>query len=298
MSRVRGLGEPRGPNYMSPELARVEQSEDAARGAAAVDPAASRLRLVLAGLALAALVGGVSGFAAARLFADPAPADDHRSAFTLPLPNPGPVTGREDLSEVASRVLPSVVTIEAGTGSDRETGAGFAIDDRGHLLTNNHVIEGASAVDVLLYSGRRVEATVVGRDVRNDLAVLQIDSAAQVPPVSMASVSSAAVGDDVVAIGSPLGLTGTVTAGIVSALNRDVQIGSGYHVRAIQTDAAINPGNSGGPLVNARGEVIGVTTSVATLAGGAGGSIGIGFAIPIDRAATIAEGIIDPNSPR
>jgi S1-C subfamily serine protease len=102
----------------------------------------------------------------------------------------------------------------------------------------------------------------------------------------------------VLAIGSPLGLAGTVTAGIVSALDREVEVGPGYRLRAIQTDAAINPGNSGGPLVNARGEVIGVNTTVATIAGTEGGSIGIGFAIPIDRAAQVAEGIIDGGSPR
>ena len=298
MNRAHGLGEPRGPHYISPELARAARS-GADPGGDRPDGAegTSRLRLVVMGLALAALVGGVSGFAAARLFGDPAPAQQQGS-YRLPVPTPGPVAGRDDLSDVASRVLPSVVSIETTDGSRRSTGSGFAVDDRGHLITNSHVIAGSTTVEVLLYNGRRVQATVVGRDVRNDLAVLQIDPASGVPPVRMASVSSAAVGDDVVAIGSPLGLTGTVTAGIVSALNRDVEVGSGYHVRAIQTDAAINPGNSGGPLVNARGEVIGVTTTIATLAGAEGGSIGIGFAIPIDRAATIAEGLINAGSPR
>jgi S1-C subfamily serine protease len=256
------------------------------------------MRLVVVGLTLAALVGGVSGLAAARLFDDPAPGQQSARAYRLPVPTPGPVAGRDDLSEVAARVLPSVVSIDVSDGTGHETGSGFAIDDQGHLLTNNHVIERAGTIEVILNNGRRIEATVVGRDARNDLAVLQIDPAVGVPPVSLASSKSAAVGDDVLAIGSPFGLAGTVTAGIVSALDREVEVGPGYRLRAIQTDAAINPGNSGGPLVNARGEVIGVNTSIATIAGADTGSIGIGFAIPIDRAAQVAEGIIDGGSPR
>jgi S1-C subfamily serine protease len=250
----------------------------------------------VAGLVIAALVGGVSGLAAARLFGDPSPAQP--DAYRLPVPTPGPVAGRDDLSEVAAKVLPSVVSIEVDNGDQHGAGSGFAIDREGHLLTNNHVLGSGGTVAVILNNGRRVAAKIVGRDARNDLAVLKIDPSAGVPPVSLASSSSAAVGDDVLAIGSPLGLAGTVTAGIVSALDREVEVGPGYRLRAIQTDAAINPGNSGGPLVNARGEVIGVNTTIATIAGTEGGSIGIGFAIPIDRAAQVAEGIIDGGSPR
>jgi S1-C subfamily serine protease len=251
----------------------------------------------VAGLTIAALVGGVSGLAAARLFGDSSPAQGP-GAYRLPVPTPGPVAGRDDLSEVAAKVLPSVVSIEVDNGSQHGAGSGFAIDREGHLLTNNHVLGGGGTVAVILSNGRRIAAKIVGRDARNDLAVLKIDPGAGVPPVSLASSSSAAVGDDVLAIGSPLGLAGTVTAGIVSALDREVEVGPGYRLRAIQTDAAINPGNSGGPLVNARGEVIGVNTTIATIAGTEGGSIGIGFAIPIDRAAQVAEGIIDGGSPR
>jgi putative serine protease PepD len=298
VNRAHGLGEPRGPHYISPELAQAQQQASATpETPAAAITGTTRTRLIVAGLAIAALVGGVSGLAAARLFGDPSPA--RPDAYRLPVPTPGPVAGRDDLSEVAAKVLPSVVSIEVVNGSEHGSGSGFAIDREGHLLTNNHVLGGGGGtVAVILNNGRRLEAKIVGRDARNDLAVLKIDPAAGVPPVSLASSTSAAVGDDVLAIGSPLGLAGTVTAGIVSALDREVEVGPGYRLRAIQTDAAINPGNSGGPLVNARGEVIGVNTTIATIAGTDGGSIGIGFAIPIDRAAQVAEGIIGGGSPR
>jgi S1-C subfamily serine protease len=297
VTRVHGLGEPRGPHYISPELAQTQQQTSATSETPAVTATGTaRTRLIVAGLVIAALVGGVSGLAAARLFGDPSPA--RPGAYRLPVPTPGPVAGRDDLSEVAAKVLPSVVSIEVDNGGQQGAGSGFAIDREGHLLTNNHVLGSGGTVAVILNNGRRVAAKIVGRDARNDLAVLKIDPAAGVPPVSLASSSSAAVGDDVLAIGSPLGLAGTVTAGIVSALDREVEVGPGYRLRAIQTDAAINPGNSGGPLVNARGEVIGVNTTIATIAGTEGGSIGIGFAIPIDRAAQVAEGIIDGGSPR
>jgi putative serine protease PepD len=286
VSRVHGLGEPRGPHYISPELAQAQQQASVTPQTPTVtDTGTTRMRLWVAGLIIASLVG------------DSSPAQG-QGAYRLPVPTPGPVAGRDDLSEVAAKVLPSVVSIEVDNGSQHGAGSGFAIDREGHLLTNNHVLGGGGAVAVILSNGRRVAAKIVGRDARNDLAVLKIDPAAGVPPVSLASSSSAAVGDDVLAIGSPLGLAGTVTAGIVSALDREVEVGPGYRLRAIQTDAAINPGNSGGPLVNARGEVIGVNTTIATIAGTEGGSIGIGFAIPIDRAAQVAEGIIDGGSPR
>jgi S1-C subfamily serine protease len=297
VNRVHGLGEPRGPHYISPDLAQAQQQASVTQTPAVTPTGTNRTRLIVAGLIIAALVGGVSGLAAARLFGDSSPAQGS-GAYRLPVPTPGPVAGRDDLSEVAAKVLPSVVSIEVDNGSEHGAGSGFAIDREGHLLTNNHVLGGGGTVAVILNNGRRVAAKIVGRDARNDLAVLKIDPAAGVPPVSLASSSSAAVGDDVLAIGSPLGLAGTVTAGIVSALDREVEVGPGYRLRAIQTDAAINPGNSGGPLVNARGEVIGVNTTVATIAGTEGGSIGIGFAIPIDRAAQVAEGIIDGGSPR
>jgi putative serine protease PepD len=183
-------------------------------------------------------------------------------------------------------VLPSVVSVETRRGS----GSGFVIDGSGHVLTNAHVVGRGTTATVVLNDGRRLGATVVGEDEDEDLAVLRVGDASGLTPARLGRSSELAVGDQVLAIGSPLGLSGTVTAGIVSALDREVGLGGSSRRTAVQTDASINPGNSGGPLVNARGEVVGVNTAIATSRGG--GNIGIGFAIPIDRAAPIAESII------
>jgi len=157
------------------------------------------------------------------------------------------------------------------------------------------VVSGArwgSGVSVVLDDGRRLPAEVVGTDEAYDLAVLAVADPAGLTPATLGRSADVRVGDQVLAVGSPLGLSGTVTAGIVSALDREVRLGNGGgRQTALQTDASINPGNSGGPLVNARGEVIGVNTAIATLRRSSG-SIGIGFAIPIDRAASVAERII------
>jgi putative serine protease PepD len=182
-----------------------------------------------------------------------------------------------------------VVSVQVTRGFSRAGGSGFVIDRSGHILTNNHVVASGGSVSIVLQSGRRLRATVVGRDATTDLAVLKVAQSAGLEPLTLGRSADASVGDQVLAVGSPLGLSGTVTAGIVSALDREVRLGS-ERGTALQTDAPINPGNSGGPLVNARGEVIGVNTAIATL--GSQGSIGIGFAIPIDRAAQVADRII------
>ncbi|MER5651270.1 trypsin-like peptidase domain-containing protein [Streptosporangium sp. NPDC002524] len=242
-------------------------------------------RVLVAAALVAMVTGGASGVAAARL------AGEERAApVALPRSTAGPagppgVTG--GLSGTAARVLPSVVSVESGRGS----GSGFVIDGAGHLLTNAHVLAGGASVTVVLGDGRRLPATVVGTDEAYDLAVLRVDDARGLVPAELGRSADLAVGDQVLAIGSPLGLAGTVTGGIVSALDRQVRLG-GRGQTALQTDASINPGNSGGPLVNARGEVIGVNTAIATLSRRGAGSIGIGFAIPIDRAAPVAERII------
>jgi putative serine protease PepD len=150
-------------------------------------------------------------------------------------------------------VLPSVVSVEVGRG----TGSGFIVDAAGHIVTNAHVVAGASGdVRVVLDDGRRLSAEVVGSDESYDLAVLAVRNASGLTPATLGRSADVRVGDQVLAVGSPLGLSGTVTAGIVSALDREVRLG-GRRQTALQTDASINPGNSGGPLVNARGEVIG-----------------------------------------
>ncbi|MEV4177916.1 trypsin-like peptidase domain-containing protein, partial [Nonomuraea sp. NPDC049709] len=225
--------------------------------------------------------GGGGGGGGPRDLAGSEPAP----AAALPRVAAAPSTSPSGLSATAARVLPSVVSVE----TRRSGGSGFVLDGRGHILTNAHVVRGNSQVTVVLSDGSRLSAAVIGVDDDEDLAVLEVDYPRELTPATLGRSSDLSVGDQVLAIGSPLGLSGTVTAGIVSALDREVRLG-GSGRTAVQTDASINPGNSGGPLVNARGEVVGVNTAIAASRGG--GNIGIGFAIPIDRAAPIAERII------
>ncbi len=169
---------------------------------------------------------------------------------------------------------------EGGTA----TGSGFVIDSEGHLLTNNHVVEGANRIQVKLGDSETpYDAELVGSDPSTDLALLDVEAPAdKLHPLTLGRSAEMEVGDPVVAIGNPFGLDRTVTSGIVSALQRQIQAPDGYSItNVIQTDAAINPGNSGGPLINAAGEVIGINSQIAT-GGGGGGNVGIGFAIPID----------------
>jgi S1-C subfamily serine protease len=164
------------------------------------------------------------------------------------------------------------------------TGSGFVIDGEGHILTNNHVIEGAEKVEVKLGdSEKEYEAEVVGTDPGTDIALLQVEAPAkELHPLTLGHSSEVEVGDPVVAIGNPFGLDRTVTSGIVSALQRQIQAPNGFSINhVIQTDAAINPGNSGGPLIDSGGAVIGINSQIAT-GGGGDGNVGIGFAIPID----------------
>jgi putative serine protease PepD len=159
------------------------------------------------------------------------------------------------------------------------------------VLTNHHVIENSSTLRLQLSTGRTVRAVVVGSSEANDIAVLRADPSA-LTPARVGQSSALRIGQPVLAVGSPLGLQGTVTAGIVSAVDREARLGGQAAQQLIQTDASINPGNSGGPLVNLDGQVVGVNTAIATMGGRASGSIGIGFAVPIDRAADVAERII------
>jgi putative serine protease PepD len=206
------------------------------------------------------------------------------------------------VAEIAQRVLPSVVSIDAQSADGGATGSGFVIDASGYILTNNHVIAASvtsgGEITVLLNSGSSYPAKVVGRDSAYDLAVLKI-TGATLKALQFGDSDKVAVGDSVIAIGSPLGLSGTVTLGIISAKDRAVTAGESRadnsFINALQTDAAINPGNSGGPLVDATGSVIGVNSAIASLGGSAGsqpGSIGLGFAIPINQARKTADQLI------
>jgi putative serine protease PepD len=204
------------------------------------------------------------------------------------------------VTPIADKVIPSVVTIAASGSGGSGTGSGEVIRSDGYILTNNHVISVAASggsVDVLFSDGQTEPATIVGRDPQTDLAVLKVQPSHDLKVISLGSSSSVKIGEPVVAIGAPLGLSGTVTSGIVSALDRTVEVPgendrSALLVSALQTDAAINPGNSGGALVNCSGELIGVPTAGAAVPNSAGGSIGLGFAIPVDLAKSIADEII------
>ena len=215
------------------------------------------------------------------------------------------------VEQVAAKVVPSVVKLEVDVGKQSEEGSGVILSSDGLILTNNHVVSaakdgpgaaGGAQTKVTFADGRTMGFTVVGTDPSSDIAVVRAHDASGLTPITLGSSGNLRVGQDVVAIGSPLGLEGTVTTGIISALNRPVAAGGDAQnqntvLDAIQTDAAINPGNSGGALVNMNGELVGVNSAIATLGGDAGpqaqsGSIGLGFAIPVDQAKRIADELI------
>ncbi len=244
--------------------------------------------------AIAGLVGAIFGASSSgSLFGHDIKLTSVTSSIERP---PGSV------ADIAQRVLPSVVSISARSSSGGGTGTGFVIDSKGFILTNNHVIADAAAdggdIEVQLNDGTTLNATIIGRDSSYDLAVLKVNRTG-LTALAFGDSDQIAVGDTVIAIGSPLGLSGTVTLGIVSAKDRAVTAGESQgdnsYINAIQTDAAINPGNSGGPLVNSAGAVIGVNSAIATLGSSfssQSGSIGLGFAIPINQARKTAEQLI------
>lgn len=200
---------------------------------------------------------------------------------------------------VYKRALPSVVNITSTQVAydffyqpvpEQGQGSGFVIDKQGHILTNNHVVEGAQSVEVTLANKKKYKAIVLGKDRAHDIALLQINNVPDLEPATLADSTHLMVGQRVYAIGNPFGFQGTMTRGIISAL-RSVQLPTGMKIdNAIQTDASVNPGNSGGPLLNSHGEVIGITTMIATNPNGAAEqSAGIGFAIPISTAKAVLD---------
>ncbi|HET8619854.1 MAG TPA: trypsin-like peptidase domain-containing protein, partial [Acidimicrobiales bacterium] len=270
--------------------------------------------LTAAGLVLVSATGGA-------LIALGLDDDDGGGATRAPVPSSleTPVASDdaapdEPLSQAAARVLPSVVSITVEAGSAMSSGSGIVISSDGQILTNNHVVAAAADggdLSVTFSDGSRSGAEIVGRDPATDLAVIKAEGVSGLTPATFGDSDALNVGDTVLAIGSPLGLDGSVSAGIVSALGRAITLqgesespfggqepsgpGQVAVIDAIQTDAAINPGNSGGALIDADGEVVGVNTAIASLAQGTtsqGGNIGVGFAIPIDTARAIAEDLI------
>ncbi|BCW36935.1 protease [Arthrobacter sp. StoSoilA2] len=290
---------------------------------------------LLASILAAGLVGGGVVAGSNMLLDNPAPAASTGGQSSTVI-----VNNKDDVNVItaaAAKASPSVVTIKATAGNEGGTGSGIIIDDQGHILTNTHVVtlDGATsnaAIEVRTSDGKVLKAKVVGTDPLSDLAVIKVDDTSGLVPATLGDSSKINVGDTAVAIGSPLGLTGTVTDGIVSTLNRTISVASsaapkegtddsqggdqGFQfappgggqgqptanegsisINVIQTDAAINPGNSGGALVNSKGEIIGVNVAIASAGSGTSdsstGNIGVGFSIPINHAKRVAQEIID-----
>nr|WP_246211609.1 trypsin-like peptidase domain-containing protein [Phytoactinopolyspora alkaliphila] len=263
--------------------------------------------MLLAGLAIGAVLGGGSGAAAYSWLDEDSPASQEGVQSSL-TPNNGTPAGSTDsprggVEAVAEQVLPSVVSITVGGQMGASgTGTGVIISSDGEILTNNHVVAAGgpgSALQVTFSDGTTAEAEIIGTDPLTDLAVIQAQDVEGVTPAALGNSADLAVGEQVVAIGSPLGLEGTVTSGIISALERPIITGedqsSQTFIDAIQTDAPINRGNSGGPLVNMAGEVVGINSAIAT-SGMDTGSIGLGFSIPVDQARPIAEELLETGS--
>ena len=251
-------------------------------------------------IVISLVFGGTAGGALGYLAADFSNGVSNTTSQVLETSKPVAITpATETVSQIVQNVKPSVVSIKAEGNSGSGTGSGFIYREDGYIVTNNHVAAPAingGKLTVYLEDKTSFEAKLVGRNASYDLAVLKID-ATGLKPVNIGDSSAINVGDLTVAFGSPLGLSGTVTSGIVSALNRPVTAGGAddqSFISAIQTDAAINPGNSGGPLVNGQGQVIGVNSAIATLGSGTqSGSIGLGFAIPINQAQRVISEIIE-----
>ena len=254
-------------------------------------------------LVAATIGGGVGGVVGYSLGDSPATAT---SGSSLDAPKPATRQAGDAAAgtaeAVAAKVLPSVVQLQVrGQGSSGE-GSGVVLSADGLILTNNHVVEAAAnggQITVVFADGTRATGSIVGRDPSSDIAVVRAANVSGLAAAELGRSDDLAVGQQVIAVGSPLGLSGTVTTGIVSALNRPVRSGGESSdqttvMDAIQTDAAINPGNSGGPLVDTDGRVIGINSAIATVSNnGAGGSIGLGFAIPIDQVRRIADELVD-----
>ncbi|TQK72675.1 MULTISPECIES: S1C family serine protease [unclassified Nocardioides] len=273
-----------------------------------------RAGFAVAVLTGALVVGGGAGVATAAIY-DSASGGSGGSGNT-PLSvvdngNPKPASG--SVEAVAAAVLPSVVALDVSGGGAAGSGSGVVLDTEGLILTNDHVVTlggeipaDQAEVTVSFNNGKKVRATVVGTDPLTDTALVKVEGVADLKPITIGKSSNLDVGEQVVAIGSPFGLDATVTSGIVSALDRPVEVardaqGNATAYPAIQTDAAINPGNSGGPLVNMDGQLVGINASIRSTSSGQqgaeSGSIGLGFAIPIDEVLPIIDQLRSGETP-
>ncbi|MFI1713515.1 S1C family serine protease [Streptomyces litmocidini] len=264
--------------------------------------------VLIASLVAGGIGGGIGYWAAER--------GDNGFSSTTVSSGQAPASFKRDpgtVAAVAAKALPSVVTIQAKSGGQEGeggTGTGFVYDQEGHIVTNNHVVASAAdggTLSVTFSDGKTYDAEVVGRAEGYDVAVLKLKDAPKgLTPLPLGDSDKVAVGDSTIAIGAPFGLSNTVTTGIVSAKNRPVASGDGSggsnsYMSALQTDASINPGNSGGPLLDASGAVIGINSAIQSTSGGFGqsqaGSIGLGFAIPVNQAKNVAQQLIKTGKP-
>ncbi|MFD5161874.1 trypsin-like peptidase domain-containing protein [Streptomyces hawaiiensis] len=261
--------------------------------------------LVLGAVLLALVSGGIGGAVGTYL-------ERNGGVGTVELPQAGKEASARDAGSVAGiagRALPSVVTLHVSGAGEQGTGTGFVLDTRGHILTNNHVVQPAGSggeITVTFNGGQTAQAEIVGRDSGYDLAVVKVKGVSGLTPLPLGNSDNVQVGDPVVAIGAPFDLAGTVTSGIISAKQRPITAGGEKgdgsdvsYVDALQTDAPINPGNSGGPLLDAQARVIGINSAIrsadsgSTQDSGSSGSIGLGFAIPINQGKRVAEELIN-----
>jgi putative serine protease PepD len=259
-----------------------------------------RGRTLVIGL-VAGLLGGLLGGVVGHQLAE---GGGSVGVLDSPIPQAGNDAPPGAVEAVAARLLPSVVQIRvrSGSGGGGGEGSGMILSPDGLVLTNNHVVDeaaGGATLTAVFQDGRTAAAQIVGRDPSSDIAVIRVQGVSGLTPIELGNSDAVRVGQQVVAIGSPLGLGGSVTSGIISAVDRAVNVGpqigatDSTVLNALQTDAAINPGNSGGPLVDMQGRVIGVNSAIATTGGADGGSIGVGFSIPINQAHRVAKELED-----
>ncbi|MBU7599233.1 trypsin-like peptidase domain-containing protein [Streptomyces sp. P38-E01] len=294
-----------GPWALAPPVQHPRAQTTPAHGVS-VPPPGPRGRTLLVGALLVALLAGAVGGAVGMYV-------ERNGGFgRVSLSQPAGEGGdrpKDSVAGIAAATLPGVVTLHVRGGSGQSTGTGFVLDDKGHILTNHHVVRSAAQggrIGVTFNGGETVRGRLIGGDGGYDLAVVKVDRVDGLRPLPLGNSEAVQVGDPVVAIGSPFDLAGTVTTGIISAKERPVTAGGRgdgtdiSYVNALQTDAPINPGNSGGPLVDTRGRVVGVNTAIRSGEGGrggadeqGGGSVGLGFAIPVNQAKRVAEELIN-----
>jgi putative serine protease PepD len=242
-------------------------------------------------VAFAALVGATLGIAGWEVLDDdsaPTPAAPASASTAQPA---AVDSDGFSAAEVYRRAGPAVVEVRGQSSNGVATGSGFVIDGQGRVVTNHHVVEGATDVTVVTADGTEYDAELVGSDPSTDIALLDVEEGADLTALQLGSTESLSVGDPVVAIGSPFGLQGTVTSGIVSGLDREIQAPDGFAIDgAIQTDAALNSGNSGGPLLDTEARIVGVNSQIETRTGG---NVGVGYAVPVETMKNVVDQLLD-----